>query len=71
MNASREVVRYNLAFLLPHRMGRDNGRVLGYDNAHGVHERHSLGTVTAVDFTDYLTTAERFYREVRELRRQL
>ncbi len=29
------VVRYNLAFLLPHLLGADNGRVLGFDNAHG------------------------------------
>jgi hypothetical protein len=29
------VVRYNLAFLLPHRIGVDNGRILGYDKAHG------------------------------------
>jgi hypothetical protein len=45
--------------------------VLGYDNAHGFHERHHFGTVEAVDYTDYPTTAERFYREASELRRQI
>jgi hypothetical protein len=44
------VVRYNLAFLLPHRLGADNGRVLGFDNAHGVHERHYMGDVRRVSF---------------------
>lgn len=63
------VIRYNLAFLLPHRFATDNGRVLGFDNAHGVHERHYMGDVRPVFFTDYAATAERFYREVRELRR--
>ncbi len=63
------VLRYNLAFLLPHRLGTDNGRVLGFDNAHGVHERHYMGDVRPVLFTDYAATAKRFYREVRALRR--
>jgi hypothetical protein len=35
VNAREEVVRYNLAFLLPHLFYRDNGRVIGFDNAHG------------------------------------
>jgi hypothetical protein len=63
------VVRYNLAFLLPHRSGVDNGRVLGFDNAHGVHERHNMGDVRQVSFTNYAATAKRFYREVQALRR--
>ena len=63
------VVRYNLAFLVPHLFGADNGRVLGFDNAHGVHECHYMGDVRPVLFTDYAATAKRFYREVRALRR--
>jgi hypothetical protein len=47
----------------------DNGRVLGFDNAHGVHERHYMGKVTPTVFKDYPATAERFYREVEQLRR--
>ena len=38
-----EVIRYNLAFLLPHRFRPDNGRILGFDNAHDFHERHFMG----------------------------
>lgn len=64
-----KVVRYNLAFLLPHLFYADNGRVLGYDNAHGVHERHFMGKVQAVEFTSYQDTADRFYREVESIRR--
>lgn len=43
VNAGENVVRYNLAFLLPHVSRVDNGRILGYDNAHAVHERHLMG----------------------------
>jgi hypothetical protein len=68
-NERDEVVRYNLAFLLPHLFYRDNGRVLGFDNAHGTHERHFMGNVETVEFTSYQETAERFYREVSEIRR--
>lgn len=69
VNEKEEVVRYNLAFLLPHRMGADNGRILDFDNAHGSHERHFMGSVTLVQFEDYPTTARRFYREAETLRR--
>ncbi len=69
VNPKDEVVRYNLAFLLPHLLGIDNGRVLGFDNAHGTHERHYMGKVTPAFFKDYVTTAELFYREVGEIRR--
>jgi hypothetical protein len=43
MNTKNEVEKYNPAFLLPHAFAKNNGRVLGYDNAHGVHERHYPG----------------------------
>lgn len=69
VNRKGEVVRYNLAFLLPHLSSIDNGRVLGFDNAHGIHERHYMGEVKPVLFTGYRATARRFYREVEALRR--
>jgi hypothetical protein len=47
----------------------DNGRVLGFDNAHGNHERHYMGEVTLVPFTGYLETMSLFYREAEALRR--
>jgi hypothetical protein len=69
VDAEGKVVQYNLAFLLPHLSGIDNGRVLGYDNAHGVHERHFMGQVKLVEFEDYSLLAKRFYREAEALRR--
>ena len=62
------VVRYNLAFLLPHISRTDNGRILGYDNAHGSHERHFMGKVAQFEFQSYPALARHFYREVRLLR---
>jgi hypothetical protein len=69
VNEQEQVIRYNLAFLLPHLFRVDHGRILGYDNAHGVHERHFMGSVKPVEFNGDLTTTERFYREVAALRK--
>lgn len=69
VDAQGEVVRYNLAFILPHVSTIDKGRMLGFDNAHGVHERHYLGEAHPVRFRSYLATAKRFYREAEALRR--
>jgi hypothetical protein len=65
-----EVIRYNLAFLLPHLVSVDNGRVLGFDNAHGIHERHDLGEVTPMPYRGYPATAALFYREAEAIRRR-
>ena len=57
------VSRYNLAYI-NHKISRkDNGRVLGYDNQHGGHHRHYLGTVEPVDLTDYEEIEKRFEAE--------
>jgi hypothetical protein len=64
-----QVVRYNLAFLLPHISRIDKGRILGYDNAHGIHERHLMGKTKPVEFKGYPATARRFYREAEAMRR--
>jgi hypothetical protein len=61
------VTRYNLAYINHALLGEDNGRVLGYDNQHGCHHRHRLGTVEPVEFTGYLDIEARFEREWREL----
>ena len=68
MNAKNQVVKYNLAFLLPHLFAKDNGRILGYDNTHGIHERHYQGSVEEVPFKNYLSTAARFYKEAASIR---
>jgi hypothetical protein len=64
-----EIVLYNLAFLMPHLSAVDNGRILGFDNAHGIHERHFMGNANPVEFKSYSATADRFYREVGDLRK--
>jgi hypothetical protein len=65
-----QVVRYNLTFISHFLMAADNGRVLGYDNAHGLHHRHFMGTVETYDFESYNATLERFIVEVQALRKR-
>jgi hypothetical protein len=44
VDAAGAVVKYNLVFIHLALCQQDNGRVLGYDNAHGDHERHWMGS---------------------------
>ena len=69
MDEQGVVFRYNLAFVVPHLSRVDHGRVLGYDNGHGRHEQHFLGRVESVEYIDFPSLSDRFYREVEELRR--
>ncbi|HEV2462423.1 MAG TPA: hypothetical protein VGT04_01350, partial [Acidobacteriaceae bacterium] len=62
------LVKYNLAFIHLGMCSVDNGRVLGYDNAHGIHERHWMGTVQEVEFTSYEQTLVRFLDEIAKLK---
>lgn len=61
------VTRYNLAYINHAIFRGDNGRVLGFDNAHGYHHRHFMGKVEAVEFESYEATLERFQRECLEI----
>ena len=70
VDEKENVVRYNLAFILPHLTRKDNGRVLGYDNAHGLHERHYMGVTEVVTFKNYDETMNRFRHEVAVIRRR-
>ncbi|OGA01629.1 MAG: hypothetical protein A3H35_15690 [Betaproteobacteria bacterium RIFCSPLOWO2_02_FULL_62_17] len=69
-NGKTVVTRYNLAYI-NHEIyqGRD-GRVLGFDNAHGYHHRHYLGKVEAVEFLSYEAILERFQQEWPEIVRR-
>ena len=61
------VTRYNLAYI-NHAIHRgDNGRVLGFDNAHGYHHRHLMGKVEEVEFNSFEATQERFQQEWLEI----
>ncbi len=45
----------------------DNGRVLGYDNAHNYHHKHFFGNISPVDdFVSYENIIERFETEIKE-----
>ena len=65
-----KVGRYNLAFINHFMTRKDNGRVLGYDNAHGVPHRHFFGTVETVGAEEYDQIFERFLGELRVLRKE-
>ena len=63
VDARDRVVRYNLAYINPFIYPGDNGRVLGYDSAHGQHHRHFRGKITAVRFGSFGEIEARFQRE--------
>jgi hypothetical protein len=62
-NERGHVVRYNLAYVNHLMYAGDNGRVLGFDSAHGFHHRHYKGKVEAVSFDTYKRVEARFKKE--------
>lgn len=58
-----KVVRYNLAYIHHGITTKDNGRVVGYDNAHGYHHRHYMGKVESIEFTSFEDIEERFEQD--------
>ncbi len=58
---------YSFAYINPQICALDNGRVLGYDNRHGYHHRHFMGTRTAVSFTSVEELRDRFEAEWRAI----
>ncbi len=66
-NGKTVVTRYNLAYINHSLCNIDNGRVLGFDNAHDYHHRHFMGEVTEVAFNSYEETLERFQQEWMEI----
>lgn len=44
----------------------DNGRIVGYDNAHGQHHRHYFGRVDRVEFESYEKLEGQFEDQVRQ-----
>ncbi len=69
-DADGNFVRYNLAFISHFICKKDNGRVLGYDSAHGHHHRHFMGTVEEFEFVSYAALADKFFHEVAEICRK-
>ena len=58
-----KVARYNLAYVNHLLHPGDNGRVLGYDSAHGSHHRHYKGKIAAVKFESFEQLEGRFQKE--------
>ncbi|MDO9234158.1 MAG: DUF6516 family protein [Methylotenera sp.] len=63
-----KITRYNLAYINAQLFSGDNGRVIGFDNAHGYHHRHYYGKVEAVGYTSYEDTEMLFEKEWLALR---
>ena len=60
---TKKITRYNLAYINHNIHAGDNGRVVGYDNAHDGHHRHHFGVVEPVEFVSFQDTEERFENE--------
>lgn len=54
------VPTYSMAYINPTIFSGDNGRVVGYDNAHGYHHRHYMGTIEPVEFVSLEDTMSKF-----------
>jgi hypothetical protein len=67
-DAEGNVIRFNLAFINFHLYPGDNGRVLGYDTAHGHPHRHFAGTVEQIEPVPYDVIFDRFLAEVAQLK---
>ena len=65
------VVRYNLAYINHLVYAGDDGRVLGYDSAHGYHHRHYRGKVTTVRFESFEQIETRFQKEWNRLAKEV
>jgi hypothetical protein len=64
------VVRYNLAYINREIFQGDNGRVVGYDNAHGFHHRHYMGQVEPVEFASFDAVEKMFEADWTVFRRK-
>ena len=61
VDSKGQVTRYALAYINHEQYQGDNGRVLGYDNAHGYHHRHFMGTIEPVEnFSGFEDIEQRF-----------
>jgi hypothetical protein len=68
VDGNGHVTRYNLAYINHNLFSDDNGRIIGFDNAHGYHHRHYYGKVEAVTFISFAETELLFEQAWLELR---
>ncbi len=62
-NVKGEITRYSLAYINHRLFHGDNGRVLGFDNAHGYHHKHYMGDIESVDFKNFEDIERQFEQE--------
>lgn len=60
---TQKITRYNLAYINHTIHAGDNGRVVGYDNAHEGHHRHYFGVVEPIEFICFEDIEERFEQD--------
>ncbi|HIJ32765.1 MAG: transcriptional regulator [Gammaproteobacteria bacterium] len=66
-DSNGEVVKYSISYINYAICQKDNGRVIGYDNAHDYHHKHYLGEIFPVnDFESYEALVGRFEQEIKE-----
>lgn len=63
INNKGEITRYSLAYVNYQLFSGDNGRVLGYDNAHGYHHKHYMGKVESITFHNFQKLESEFQKE--------
>ena len=62
-----EIVKYAISCVSHALPSDENGRVLGYDNAHDYHHKHYKGEIYPVDdFVSYEELVGRFAEELKE-----
>lgn len=60
---TKKLTRYNLAYINHNIYSGDNGRVVGYDNAHDGHHRHLFGVVASIVFVSFEDIELRFEQD--------
>ena len=62
-----KVVKYNMVYINQNLFANDNGRVLGYDNAHSFHHKHYFGEIVELeDFVSYQDQVRQFREDIKE-----
>lgn len=62
-----KMIKYNMAYINKMIFPYDNGRVIGYDNAHNFHHKHYFGEIIDIDdFVNYQKLVLRFQNDLKE-----
>lgn len=70
-NKVGEITRYSLAYINHHLFQGDNGRVIGYDNAHGYRHKHHFGKVEPIQYSTFGELEIQFQQEFEVLHAQI